>query len=185
MRTMIDQIHLYTIIFIGMVVFFMGCNSGHKGPNADQQLVAPDAVGKEVQLKYTDSGRLRAVLHTPLILDYTSKKMGYREFPEGLLLHVFDPKGQKTVVRADYGISYVETGLIDLQGNVDIRTPDSVHLKAPQLFWDQKQHWVFTDHPYSVRFANGSYNDGAGFDANQDFTNFNSRANTGDQILEE
>lgn len=179
------HIVLNSVIACAMTLFF----SCDPQDSKDQVLMnfenAPNATGKEIQLKYTDSGRLTAILKTPVILDYTNRAIGYREFPEGLVLDIIDKDCKKTVITSDYGISYTTTGIIDLQGNVDIFTGDSIHLKAPQLYWDQENSWVFTDHQYTVTFPNGSFNDGYGFDANQDFSNFNSRTNVGIQIVEE
>ena len=169
------------------VTLFFSCNSKGGSEQVPFNFVdAPDGIGKEVQLKYTDSGRLRLVLRTPRILDYTSGSFGYRKFPDGLVVDIFDKKGERqAVITSEYGISYERTGIIDLQGNVDIRTGDSLHLQAPQLYLDQKNSWVFTDNQYKVTFANGSFNDGHGFDASQDLSNFNSRTNVGVQFIEE
>ena len=72
-----------------------------------------------------------------------------------------------------------------MKGNVRVITADSTNLEAPQLYWDQTLHWVYTDSPYNITFKNGAKNKGEGFDANEDFTNFKSRTNVGTQILEE
>ena len=67
---------------------------------------------------------------------------------------------------------YIDTGLIDLQKEVQLITSDSVTLNAEQLYWDQKNSWVFTDQPYTIITKDGSRNDGDLFDSNEDFTNF-------------
>lgn len=146
---------------------------------------APQAIAKDINLKFTDSGRLVANLKSPKMLDYTNKSFPYREFPDGLEVEFFDEQNRKNTVNADYGIVYEQTKLIDLQGNVVIITADSTKLEASQLFWDQDRSWVFTDKPNTIRFPDGSYTEDLGFDSNQDFTNFRSRTNTGIQIIEE
>ena len=60
-----------------------------------------------------------------------------------------------------------------------LTTADGNVLEAQQLYWDQRQKWVFTDLPYRITFGDGSYNDGGRFDANEDFTIFLSRNNQG------
>ena len=179
---------IINIVTAFAVTLFFSCNSERSAQQAPFDFVgAPDAVGKEIQLKYTDSGRLTAVLVAPTVLDFTSGEVGYREFPDGLVLDVFDKtkENKKTVVTANYGIAYENTGIVDLRGNVDILTRDSIHLEAPQLYWDQGQSWMFTDSSYKATFPDGSFNDGHGFDTNQDFTNFSSRTNVGVQLLKE
>ncbi len=146
---------------------------------------APMAEGYELNLKYTDSGRLTAILKTPKVKDYTNKSFGYQEFPEGIILDIIDKEGKISVVKADYAIYYKETGLIDMRGNVDIKTADSTHLKASQLYWDQSINWVFTDQSYESILSDGTVNEADGFDANQDFTILNSRVNEGIMFIEE
>lgn len=145
----------------------------------------PQAIGMGLNLKYTDSGRVVAILKSPKMLDYTNMTFPYREFPDGVQVEFFDEKQKKNTITADYGIIYDETGLIDLQGNVVLVTSDSTKLQAEQLFWDQKAAWIFTDKPNTIQFANGARNDGQGFDSDLNFTNFRSRTNVGIQIIEE
>lgn len=146
---------------------------------------APQATGKGINLFYTDSGKVMAHLKSPLMKDFSNQDFPYREFPEGLEVEFFNETQEKNTVTADYGIIYSETGLVDLQGNVEVITPDSVVLKANQLYWDQNREWVFTDISYTIKLANGALNKGEGFDANQKFDNFISRSNIGVQYIEE
>jgi len=145
----------------------------------------PQAIGVNLNLKYTDSGRVVATLKSPKMLDYTNMSFPYREFPEGIRVEFFDEQRNKNTVTANYAVIYDETGLIDLKGNVVLVTSDSTKLKTEQLFWDQKAGWIFTDKPNTIRQKNGARNDGQGFDSNLKFTNFRSRTNVGIQIIEE
>ena len=146
---------------------------------------APQAVGEGMRLKYTDSGKLVATLRGEKLRDFTNKEFPYYEFPEGVEVEFMDEEDRKNTVTANYAIVYEGTGLIDLQGDVVVVTSDSTRLTAEQLYWDQSQNWVFTDHPNTIRFKNGALNRGQGFDSNQEFSNFRSRSNIGVQILEE
>ena len=168
------------------VTLFFSCQSKNKN-TSDFRIGAnaPIAEGLDMTLKYTDSGRLTAVLKTPKILDYTNRQVGYWEFPEGIVLDMIDKDGGVSVIKADYAISYESTGLIDMQGNVDVRTADSTHLEAKQLYWDQNINWVFTDLPYKSVLPDGTVNNADGFDANQDFTILNSRINQGVMYIQE
>ena len=146
---------------------------------------APQAIGRGIHLKYTDSGILTARLRSDVMRDYSNKEFPYQEFPEGVQVEFFDEEENKNTVTADYGVVYEETGIIDLRGNVVIITSDSTELMADQLYWDQNQNWVFTDRPNTIQFKNGAVNQGQGFDSNQEFSNFRSRSNVGVQILED
>ncbi len=181
----------YIVIFKNIVatmlvtMFFYCCSSKGGNGSAINFSEVAQGVGKEVVVKYTDSGRLVAVLKAPIFKDFTHIDFPYREFPKGVELVVFDQKGGKSTVQADFGIQYEKTSLVDLSGNVRIVTADSILINAPQLYWDQKLHWLYTDNDYKAVLKNGAKNKGAGFDVNEDFTNFKSRTNVGTQILNE
>ena len=145
----------------------------------------PQTSGKGIDLHYTISGKLKAHLKTPKMLDFRNRKFPYREFPNGLKVEFYNEKGEKNTVIADYGIEYLKTELIDLRGNVKIITTDSTVLNAKQLYWDQERNWVFSDLPYTINMANGALNNGQGFDANENFDNFNSRSNEGVQYIKD
>lgn len=145
---------------------------------------APVAEGTNVNMFYTDSGRVVTNLITPRLLDYSNFDFAYQEFPEGVEVHFFD-QGQESIIKSKYAIRFTETGLVDLREDVELTTADGNVLNAQQLYWDQGHKWVFTDQPYRITFNDGSYNDGARFDANEDFTVFLSRTNDGVQIIDQ
>ncbi|MFT4847830.1 MAG: LPS export ABC transporter protein LptC [Sediminicola sp.] len=143
----------------------------------------PFAEGKNIDLKYTDSGKVVTNLIASKLWDYSNLKFPYQEFPEGVEVHFWNDNKENTVT-ADYAIRYDKTGIIDLRKNVVLVTSDSLILRAEQLYWDQKNKWVFTDEPYRFVFKDGSYNDGAGLDSSEDFKEMISRENQGVQIID-
>ncbi|MEW7277826.1 LPS export ABC transporter periplasmic protein LptC [Aquimarina sp. 2201CG1-2-11] len=175
-----------SIVAVCAVTMLFSCQSTQKEDTAyiDFEEV-PIAEAYEVNLKYTDSGKLKAILKTPKVLDFSNKSFAYFEFPKGIVLDIIDEEGKVSVVTSDYAISYKQTGIIDMRGNVDIKTADSTHLKAKQLYWDQNINWVFTDQQYKSYLPDGTVNEADGFDANQDFTILNSRINDGVMFIEE
>ena len=144
----------------------------------------PSSEGVDVNLFYTDSGKVVTNLMAPKLLDYSNLEFSYQEFPEGIEVHFFDEDKKSTVI-SDYAIRYNETGIVDLRENVVLTTADGNVLNAQQLYWDQNNKWVFTDQPYRITFSDGSFNDGARFDANEDFTVFLSRKNDGVQLIDQ
>ncbi|MFD1094169.1 LPS export ABC transporter periplasmic protein LptC [Salegentibacter chungangensis] len=174
------------IVTLTGVTMLFSCQGNLKEIRAlDLQGNDPQAIAKDLNLKYTDSGRLVANLKSPKMLDFSNKDFPYREFPDGLEVEFYDEDNKKSTLTADYGIIYEKTSLIDLQGNVVLFTSDSTKLEASQLYWDQDRSWVFTDKPNKIQFPNGALNEGQGFDSNQNFGNFRSRTNIGVQIIEE
>src|SRR5690606_11062715 len=174
-----------SVIALFMAIALFACESNYQNvKNLSLSDGSPIAVGRDVNFKYTDSGKLVTNLLTDRLLDYSNLEFPYKEFPEGVEVHFWDEKGEKSTVTADYGILFDNTGLVDLRENVVITTSDSVVLWANQLYWDQRNNWLFTDRPYKINFKDGSYNEGERFDSNQDFTIFLSRKNQGVQLID-
>jgi len=146
---------------------------------------APIMEGKGINLKYTDSGRVVNNLITEEFLDYSNLEEPYQEFPKGVTVYFWDEENKKNTITSDYAINFVNAEIVDLRDNVVLVMSDSTVLKAEQLYWDQKNEWVFTDQPYQIRLNNGTVNNGdVGFDSSQDFTYFFSRKNVGVQIID-
>tara|TARA_B100000795_G_scaffold74419_1_gene52777 strand:+ start:35063 stop:35605 length:543 start_codon:yes stop_codon:yes gene_type:complete len=168
-----------------VVITLFACDANYK----DKQRLSikddqPLAIGKQINLKYTDSGKVVSHLLAKSLIDFSNYEFPYQEFPDGVEVHFWEDGEESTVV-SDYAIRYSATGMIDLRENVVLITSDSLVLKASQLYWDQSNKWVFTDQAYQIKFKDGSYNDGARFDSSQDFTEFLSRKNAGVQLIEQ
>lgn len=168
-----------------LTITLFACESNYQNvKNLSLSDGAPIAEGKNINFKYTDSGKLVTNLLAEKLLDYSNLDFPYKEFPKGVEVLFWNENGEKSTVISDYAIQFDKTGLVDLRKNVVLVTADSVVLKADQLYWDQKNEWVFTDQPYQIKFKDGSYNEGARFDGNQDFTIFLSRKNQGVQLID-
>lgn len=130
----------------------------------------PIGVAENINLKHTDSGKIKAILISPKMLDYSNRDFPFSEFTEGIYMELFDEQNNKSVVVADYAISYSNTDLIDLQGNVRLSTHNKDTLFAEQLYYDQKNEWMFTNKPVIFKQGQDMIN-GRGFDSNTKFTN--------------
>ncbi len=162
---------ILNIVTVFTVTMFFSCTNNFK----DVQKVGvsenePIGIAENINLKYTDSGKVKAILLSPKMLDYRNRDFAFNEFPEGIALDIFDEQNNKSVVVADYAIIYVNTGLIDLQGNVVITTHDGNVLKTEQLYYDQKDEWLFSNHFVEVSGNDNSLMKGNVFDANSDFS---------------
>lgn len=132
----------------------------------------PVGEAMNINLKYTDSGRIKANLISPKMLDYSNRDFAFSEFPDGIHLDLFDDDNNKSIVVADYAISYSETNLIDLQGNVVLMTYTKDTLYAEQMYYDQKREQLFTNRPVSFSFASGNTGRGNIFDSDIRFENY-------------
>ena len=162
-----------------MTVFF-SCTNDFK---AIQQLSAttfePQTEAENINLIYTDSGAVQAILLSPLMLDYSNAKYAFSEFPKGIDLTVFDSENRKNYVTSKYAISHKKNSMIELLDSVVITTYDGKKLLTDQLFYDQKREWFFTEKAFTFIDENGNYFQGPGIDFSKDFKNFNTQYNSG------
>jgi len=128
----------------------------------------PIGVAEGINLKRTDSGRVTANLISPKMLDFSNRDFAFNEFPDGVILYLFDENNEKSTVIADYAIIYEKTGLIDMQGNVILASHSKDTLYAEQLFYDQEREWLFTNQPVTFRTGTDMIN-GKGFDSDINF----------------
>lgn len=166
------------VIFVAM--FFLGCESNFKEvqrSNLTEFVPASDV--DNANIKYTDSGLITGILISPKMLDYSNVSFPFTDFPKGIDVTLYDKKRKRTFVLANYAISYKQTSIIDLQGNVRITTEDGQKLETEQLYFDQKNEWFYTERKFKLTDAKGvSY--GQGLDFSKDFKIINSQRITGE-----
>lgn len=139
----------------------------------------PSGEADLINVKYTDSGRIAAILISPKMLDYAAVDFPFTEFPKGVDVTLYDAKGKKTYVRANYAVSYKKTGIIDLQGKVKITTEEGEILNTEQLYFDQKNEWFYTERHFTFTSPKGS-SAGQGIDFSKDFKIINSQKISGE-----
>lgn len=144
----------------------------------------PSGEATNFELRYTDSLVLRAIVRGSRFRDFTNQDFPYQEFPEGVEVLYFGDQGDTSRVTANYGVIYTRTRLIDLQGNVNVYTSDGKHLKAPQLYFDQENSWIFTERDFE--FSSTDYDmTGTGIDFNREFSQLRFRGKKGSAVLKE
>lgn len=144
----------------------------------------PGSDADTVNIKYTDSGRITAVLKSRKMLDFSNLDFPFTEFPKGIDVTLYDKKLKRTFITSNYAVSYKQTGIIDLQGKVKITSETGQMLETEQLYFDQKNEWFYTERKFKLTDAKGvSY--GQGIDFSKDFKVINSQRITGELEAEE
>lgn len=181
-----------------MATLFLACKDNYKRSGAEKiPIVYPAGIAENFDLTYTEareelgsedstSSRVIAILNSPLNHNYENLVFPYQTFPEGLVIDFFNEVGDKSIIKADYGIIYASTNVIDLQGNVVIESHDGKKLETTQLYWDQDSDWIFTQEKF--KFTNpedGTIMDGEGMDFNKDLSFFNAHKTYGLMTLKE
>lgn len=164
------KLYIQSIVAVFIVTMLFSCkNNFNEVQKIGLSENEPIGIAEDINLKYTDSGRVTANLISPKMLDYTNRDFGYNEFPDGVHLELFDEKNQKSTVVADYAIVYSNTGLIDMQGHVVLSSHKKDTLFAEQLYYDQNKEWLFTNKPVTFRTGLDIIN-GNGFDSDTKFS---------------
>ncbi|WP_268223183.1 LPS export ABC transporter periplasmic protein LptC [Sinomicrobium oceani] len=164
---------LISIVTTFVVAMFFSCDSNFEDiRKIDTTERFPGGIAENFTLIYTDSALIKATLTSPLNEDYSNQEFPFQEFPDGLQVDFFDKEKNKSTVTADYGIIYQATEMSDLRGHVVLLTHDGKKLETSQLYWDQKNQWVFTAEKFT--FTNpedGTIMNGEGIEFSQDFEN--------------
>ena len=155
------------VIALAMTLFFSCKNDFKSVSQIGVAAYDPVGIGDSINLKFTDSGKVKANLLSPKVYDYSNREQSYSEFTEGVTLHIYEDN-QKNTIFSDYAIVNNKTDLIDLRGNVIIVTATNDSLFTDQLYYDKSNKWVFNNQP--VKFKSKDYvTNGVGFDSDEDF----------------
>ena len=95
----------------------------HNSKTISQFDALPIGEADTIRVVYTELAKTIAVLTAPKNIDYTNQPFPYSEFPNGVQVVLYDENDKETHVKADYGIIYSRTDLVDLRGNVFINYP--------------------------------------------------------------
>ncbi len=165
-------------VIVIIIALFISCYDNSKViSEIESNRQDPIGTALNIRMVYTDSLKIQAILTAPKHVDYTNLEFRYAEFPEGLKVIFFDENGNENEILADYGILYNDTKLIDLKGNVKLKSYTGSNLITSQLFWDAETEWLFTEKRF--KYKDSEYNfDAMRLDTNKDFTKFQ----TGDLI---
>ncbi len=160
----------------GFAVFLiMGCESNFKEvQKINFSEFMPSGEAENFNLKYTDSGKIKSILVSPKMLDYSNVEFPFTEFPKGIHVTMYDNNGKRTFITSEYAVTFKGTDLIDLQKNVKISNESGQFLETQQLYFDQKNEWFFTEKKFKFTDPKG-VSFGEGIDFSKDFKIVNSQ----------
>lgn len=177
---------IQNIATISLVAMFFSCTNSSKEVKdflADKNL--PIGVAKNIYHVYKDSGRITSKLRAKLLHDFSNRKEHpYNEFPKGIEIITISKNGKdSTTITGDYALSYSKTAISEIKGNVVIRnhTKGSV-LETNQLFWDQREHYFFTEDGFRLTTKKDTFN-GYGFESKENLTKWMAKDITGESVI--
>ncbi len=163
------------VISTTLLFVFISCESNFKEvQKINFSEFVPSGEADDFNLKYTDSGKIKSILISPKMLDYSNVEFPFTEFPKGINVTLYDENDKKTYVTSNYAISFKGTDIIDLQDKVIIKNDQGQKLETDQLYFDQKNEWFHTQKPFKLSATNG-ISFGEGIDFSKDFKIVNSQ----------
>jgi len=102
---------------------------------------------KDLHTFVTDSGFYKYEFETPDMQQYDNVEEPYIDFPVGLKFKMFGERGevQKSKIRCNNAKYYKEKSLWELNNDVEALTEKGDILNTEQLFWDTKEHRIYSD----------------------------------------
>lgn len=186
MKVLILDITKSIAVLMSMAMLFSCNNDMRNLQQLSIQKKFPQGEAFDFKLVYTDSTKVVAVVTSKLNKDFTNQRMPYSEFPEGVKVEFYDQARHKNIVEANYGIIYPGSDMVELRDNVVLTTYDGKKLKTSQLFWDQKEDWIFTDREFSFTDeTKGTVTNGIGMDFDKKFSTVKAHKTTGILAIED
>lgn len=130
----------------------------------------PEEIAKNIQVIYSDSGRTKALLESPLMKKFELNDP-YFEFPEGFKIIFYDSVMKpQTEITAKYGIRNEKSKIMEAKNNVVVKSiSKEEQLDTEHLIWDETKRIIYTEvfvkitRPDRVIYGDGLTSD-------QDFT---------------
>ena len=172
--------YLQNVLTACSVIMLFSCeNSLREVQKISLSEFSPSGDADDFVLKYTDSGKIKAILVSPKMLDFAAVQFPFTEFPKGIFLTLYDNKDKKSFIKADFATSFKGSDLIDLRGNVKISNELGQNLTTDQLYFDQKNEWFYTEKPFVMVDEKAGTTAGTGIDFSKDFKVINYQNVTG------
>lgn len=142
---------------------------------SETQRKLPIESGKNVEIIYSDSARIRAKLNAVQLDRYAGKenKKGYMELPKGVKVIFYDEeKREQTKLTADYGIGFDDgNGMSHMEAkrNVVVINEKGDRLNTEHLIWNAVTKKIYTDDFVKITTKDEAIW-GTGLIADQDFS---------------
>jgi hypothetical protein len=102
MLHIINNTRLNYCIAAAAVLLMVGCESNFKEvQKINFSEFMPSGEAENFNLKYTDSGRIKSILVSPKMLDYSNVEFPFTEFPKGINVTMYDSKGKRTFITSE------------------------------------------------------------------------------------
>ena len=129
-----------------------GCGNNLETINAiAQSYSGPVMSAKNIEVVFSDSGKIQAKVYGILMNRYTSPEP-YMEFPRGFKINIFDSALRtSTTIMANYGKRKEYSRIMEAKGNVIVRNElKKQQLNTEELTWNENKRMIFTSEPVKI-----------------------------------
>ncbi|HVG16714.1 MAG TPA: LPS export ABC transporter periplasmic protein LptC [Chitinophagaceae bacterium] len=179
------KVKIFRAAIISGCFFICACENDIEKVNAltNKREMAEEA--KNIEIIFSQGGKLKAKLTAPLMLRYQTDS-AYIEFPKTLHVDFYDSLNRKeSGVDALYGKYFESMNKVFLKDSVVVANVKGDTLKAPELWWDQGTQRFFTDKVVRIKTADRYIYGGKGMDADQDLSRVSIFLPTGNLIFKD
>jgi LPS export ABC transporter protein LptC len=134
--------------FLFPALFFLGSCS--KAPQSNEAILVqendPVMSAQNIDVLFSDSGRIQARLTSPLMNRYAGEA-SFLEFPNGFKIYMFDSVQQITsTITGNRGIRKENGRTMEAWGNVVVRNEiKNEQINTEHLLWDENRHRIWSD----------------------------------------
>ena len=121
------------LMTLSTVVFFSCDDNFKEVQQSTFEEFAPSGEADSINIKYTDSGKIKSILISDKMRDYATVEFPFTEFPKGVKVTLYDEKGKKTFVTSEISIGFLRSGLSEPYFSID--STYGILVKGIELTW--------------------------------------------------
>jgi LPS export ABC transporter protein LptC len=175
---------VFISLFISAVILLSGCSDDLKTVDIElHEKTSPSMSAKDIEVIFSDSGKIQAKLYSPLINRYSGKEP-YMEFPKGFRVLIFDTATHvESTITGNYGKRMESTRIMEAKGNVVVRNEvTNKQLNTEQLTWDENKRMIYSNVKVKITTADKVLFV-EGLESNESFTWYKFRRVTGEMLV--
>ncbi|MEX6627207.1 LPS export ABC transporter periplasmic protein LptC [Tenacibaculum salmonis] len=181
MKSYVTNIYnsIATVFLVAMLFSCVNSKKEVRDFLADKNM--PVGTAKNIYHIKKDSGKITSKTKAPIFHDFSNRKQHpYTEFPKGIeIISIDKSEKDSTSITGNYAITYNKTAISEIKGNVVILNyNENTKLETNQLFWDQKEHYFFTEDGFRLTTLQDTIN-GFGFESKENLTKWIAKDITG------
>ncbi|MBA7690957.1 hypothetical protein ES703_99493 [subsurface metagenome] len=140
------------------------------------ELNFPLQTGENIEVQYTDSGRLQLIFKAPVMEKYhkSEEEGAYFEFNQGIEVYFYDEKEKlESLIKAGYAQYFEKKSLWKATDSVVARNVQTdEQLNSEEIYWDQENKRIYSHVFTKITNDEGVYFGEKGFESDQNLENY-------------